>query len=128
MNKSKLEILLKAVDNWNIDKNQRMHYSPAVKNAYNAYMEERKTIPQAGQEIEVWDRNLDIEEVAKFIGFTTDGRVVSENIDGIIDYWYYYRIPTPKKKWKVVRGNSGFPCTFPYDHPTDLPTITTFED
>jgi hypothetical protein len=120
MSKSKLEILLEAID----DGGYR-----AINNAYQAYMEERKTLPQAGQEIEVWDVNRPPLIIHKFIGFTTDGRVVSEDINGVIGYWKHYRIPKPKKKYKVVKDTLlGF-MILPFNTPMpNAEIITTFED
>jgi hypothetical protein len=120
MNKSKLEVLLDAIKAWNILK--------TIDEAYNAYMEERKTLPQAGDEIEI--KNVDGQDwqIRKFIGFKKNGEIITENEGGYVGTWKHYRIPTPKKKWKVVKDSDGFRLIFPFDHPTDIPIITTFED
>jgi hypothetical protein len=119
----KLEELLEAIKEWNV--------SEAVNKAYNAYLEERETLPQAGQEIEVtnfmeWGSTPKIE---KFIGFKSDGTVITESECGEVDYWDYYRIPTPKKKYKVVKDTLlGF-LILPFD--TSMPNaeiIAIFED
>jgi len=123
MSKSKLEILLEEVG--------KLTLPPLLgdlANAYQAYMEERKTLPQAGQEIEVTDHKNQEWVIQKFIGFAEDCRVVTESTNGIIECWKHYRIPTPKKNWKVVKDSYGFRLIFPQDHPTELPIITTFED
>jgi hypothetical protein len=65
----------------------------------------------------------------KVVGFQSNGNVVTEKENGVICSWKNYRIPTPKKKWKVVRGNdTGNPYLMPYEQGTTLPIITTFED
>lgn len=120
MSKSKLEILLEAIEGG-------YNYS-ALADAYHSYMEERKSIPQAGQEIEVRDNERQDWINKRFIGFTKNGEVVTENEVGYVGTWKHYRIPTPKKKWKVVKDSYGYRLIFPFDHPTDLPIITTFED
>lgn len=117
MNKSKLEILLEAIEEGAFR---------GINEAYEAYMEERKTLPQAGQEIEVGDNLSALFE--KFIGFTANGKIATEDSYGIVTVWNNYRIPTPKKKWKVVKDSYGLHLIFPFDYPTDLPIITTFED
>ena len=116
----KLEELLEAIEKWNL--------SEAINKAYNAYMEERKSIPQAGQEIEVRDNERQDWINKRFIGFTKNGEVVTENECGYVGTWKHYRIPTPKKKWKVVKDSYGYRLIFPVEHETDLPIITTFED
>lgn len=122
MNKSKLEILLEEVG--------KLEFNigfASLADAYQAYMEERKTIPQQGQEIEVRD-NEGEEWVNKiFIGFTTNGLAVTESINFKIYKWHHYRIQTQKKKWKVVKGER-FPFVLLQSDTTDLPTIITFED
>jgi hypothetical protein len=121
MSKSKLEILLDVVLGYTyVHKN--------IADAYQAYMEERKTLPQAGQEIEVSDTGKWVGRFRKFIGFDSKGGVVVECENGSPYPYNHYRIPTPNKKWKVVKDSYGFRLIFPEDHPTDLPTITTFED
>ena len=124
MSKSKLELLLEAIKN-------RSFYT-SIEEAYQAYMEERKTIPHAGQEIEVSD---DEQEwvIRKFIAFCPSGRCIAYNEGdkrgATFSYpWQHYRIPTPKKKWKVVRHSYSIHLIFPEDYQTDLPIITTFED
>ena len=119
MSKSKLEILLETIEKWNV--------FGEVHRAYKAYMEERKKLPQQGQEIDVLDDKRAKLVIQKFIGFTTNGGIVSEDIDGIIHYSHHYRIPTPKKKWKVVKDGIAF-IVVEFNHETDLPIITTFED
>lgn len=118
MNKSKLELLLEAIKN-------RSFYT-SIEEAYQAYMEERNTIPQAGQDIEVRDNERQDWINKRFIGFTKNGEVVTENECGYVGTWKHYRIPTPKKKWKVVRDGIAF-IVVEFDHETDLPIITTFE-
>lgn len=122
---SSLEKLLNAVD-------AAKYCSKAMVDAYNAYMEERKRMPQAGQEIEVWDGdnpkhgNSNCPEF--FIGFKNNGNVIVEDSDGTVTEWEHYRIPTPKKKWKVVRATKGDPFVVIESDPIDLPIITIFED
>jgi hypothetical protein len=123
MSKSKLEILLEEVG--------KLTLPPLLgdlANAYQAYMEERKTLPQQGDMIEVCN-NLEGEwNKSKFVGFQSNGNVVTENENGFICSWKHYRIPTPKKKWKVVKDDVGY-YTVDADTATgDLPIITTFED
>jgi hypothetical protein len=119
----KLDELLEAIERFNL--------SGAICRAYDAYMEESKTIPQPGQEIEVtnsmeWGSTPKIE---KFIGFKSDGTVITESECGEVDYWDYYRIPTPKKKYKVVKDTLlGF-MILPFNTPMpNAEIITTFED
>lgn len=135
----KLEELLEAIEGG--------YNSYELADAYQAYMEERKTIPQQGDLIEV--RNSEKGEwiIKKFISFA-NGLVIADddpqrggktpercaNVGEYfkqqlkyINYWKYYRIPTPKKKWKVVKDGIAF-IVVEFDHPTDLPIITTFED
>jgi hypothetical protein len=88
-------------------------------------LEERKTIPQQGDLIEV--RNSEKGEwiIKKFISFA-NGLVIADDDEAELpDYWKYYRIPTSKKKWKVVKDGIAF-IVVEFDHPTDLPIITTF--
>jgi hypothetical protein len=125
MNKSKLEILLEEAKSLSA-----LYDYTKLASAYNEYMEERKTIPQPGQEIEVtnfmeWGSTPKIE---KFIGFKSDGTVITESECGEVDYWDYYRIPTPKKKWNVVKNSDGIRFVQLAERSTDLPIITTFED
>ena len=91
MNKSKLELLLEAIEGFKHCLSYR-----AVNTAYQAYMEERKTIPQQGDLIEV--RNSEKGEwiIKKFISFA-NGLVIADDDEAELpDYWKYYRIPTPK--------------------------------
>lgn len=118
MSKSKLEILLEAIEEGAFR---------GINEAYEAYMEERKTLPQAGQEIEVWDGAERSGYTESFRGFCSNGRVITE-IDKKIFVWKHYRIPTPKKKWKVVKDIKGHLAILSEDYQTDLPIITTFED
>jgi hypothetical protein len=123
MNKSKLDLLLDEV----IALNFVTALQP-LNNALQDYMEERKTLPRTGDMIEVCN-NLEGEwNKSKVVGFQSNGNVVTENEYGFICSWKQYRIPTPKKKWKVVKDSYGFRLIFPQDHPTELPIITIFED
>jgi hypothetical protein len=123
MSKSKLEILLDVVLGYT-------YVHKDIADAYQAYMEERKTLPQAGQEIEV--RHSDKGDWLKreFVAMSPCGRCIAYNKEtNCSSFWNYYRIPTPKKKWKVVKthvSNSLF--IIPYEQETDCPIITTFED
>jgi hypothetical protein len=95
--------------------------------AYLALMEERKTMPQAGQEIEVSDLRVNW-HVRKLIGFASAGMVVvTEDKNGSITLWKHYRIPVPKKKWKVVIGANGLPFNIPEEDYIAGDIITTFE-
>jgi hypothetical protein len=113
----KLDELLEAINQWNL--------SEAINKAYNAYLEERMTLPQQGDMIEVRSNVLWYNE--RFIGFNSYGKAITEDKHGKITIWDYYRIPTPKKKWKVVKGEL-FPFVLLESDITDFPTITTFED
>ena len=117
----KLDELLEAIERFNL--------SGAICRAYDAYMEERETLPQVMQEIEV--RNNDIGEwlKMKFVGFAEDGRVVTESINGLVSTYIFYRIPTPKKKYKVVKDTLlGF-LILPFNTPMpNAEIIAIFED
>ena len=115
----KLEILLDAIE--------KGSFLP-ISHAYQAYMEERKKLPQQGDMIEVCNYPEGEWEKRKVVGFQTNGNVVTEKENGIICSWKHYRIPTPKKKWKVVKDSHGTLGVLREEHETDLPVITTFED
>lgn len=117
---NKLYELLEAIKEWNL--------SEAINKAYNAYMEERNTILQVGQEIEVRKSEKGEWIIKKFISFTKDGLIIADDDEAELpDYWKYYRIPTRKKKYKVLKGEI-FPFVVAESDTTDLPIITTFED
>lgn len=121
MSKSKLEILLDVVLGYT-------YVHKDIADAYQAYMEERKKLPQQGDMIEVSDHENIEWVVRKFIAFHNKG-VLVKNASGFAVFYNNYRIPTPKKKWKVVKthvSNSLF--IIPYEQETDCPIITTFED
>jgi hypothetical protein len=109
--------------------NQKYNSRGSLWAAYLALMEERKNMPQWGQEIEVRDDETEFWRIRKFIGFTSGGMVVveAERDKYTAITCNYYRIPVAKKKWKVVR-DGRYLVVLPFDHITDLPIITTFED
>lgn len=123
MSKSKLDLLLEEVG--------QMMFSENVKvgAAYQAYMEERRTMPQPGQEIEVTDLEHEPWVKRKFVAMCPTGRFIAYNEEvEISSSWAKMRIPTPKKKWKVVKTASGILELYPDEQYTqDLPIITTFE-
>jgi hypothetical protein len=117
--KSKLETLLEAIRNNN---NSRI-----IMEAYFAYIEERKTIPQAGQEIEVLDV-VDGWVKREFVGWCPSGKCLAYNKEhNITAPWKHYRIPVPKKKWKVVIGANGLPFNILEEDYIAGDIITTFE-
>jgi|688.fasta_scaffold1653392_1 hypothetical protein len=123
MSKSKLEILLEEVG--------KLTLPPLLgdlANAYQAYMEERKKLPQQGDLIEVKNVENQDWQIRKFIGFKINGEFVTENEFGYVGTWKHYRIPTPKKKWNVVKNSDGVRFVQLAERSTDLPIITTFED
>lgn len=123
MSKSKLELLIECVKDYAYTFNQ-LSLSKALKD----YMEERKTLPQQGDMIEVCN-NLEGEwNKSKVVGFQSNGNVVTENEYGFICSWKHYRIPTSKKKWNVVKNSDGVRFVQLAERSTDLPIITTFED
>ena len=87
----KLETLLEAIEvgSW-----------VPIRHAYHAYIEERNTMPQVGQYIEVRDDNEFNWSVRKFAAFAPNGDVITENKYGIVTRWNHYRIPVAKKKWR----------------------------
>jgi uncharacterized protein YifE (UPF0438 family) len=116
----KLETLLEAIEvgSW-----------VPIRLAYHAYIEERNTIPQAGQEIEVTDgKRWPINPLKeKFVGFCSDGKIVTEDEYGIVTAWESYRITVAKKKWKVVIGANGLPFNILEEDYIAGDIITTFE-
>jgi hypothetical protein len=94
--------------------------------AYYFYIEERNTMPQAEQEIEVSDDGVNW-SVRKFAAFAPNGDVITENNTVIVMRWKHYRIPTPKKKWKVVSGANGKPFNILEEDYIAGDIITTFE-
>ena len=121
MSKSKLDLLLGAVK-------AHIYLHSDIQDAYQAYMEERKTLPQSGQIIEVRATDTGEWVKRKFIGFSTTGKVVVESMCGTSIDFNNYRIPTPKKKWKVVRRAGGKPFLVSEEDYIIGDIITTFED
>ena len=97
--------------------------------AYYFYIEERNTMPQVGQYIEVRDDETEVWRIRKFIGFTSAGMVVveSERDKYTAITCNHYRIPEPKKKWKVVIGANGLPFNILEEDYIAGDIITTFE-
>jgi hypothetical protein len=65
-----------------------------------------KELLKAGQSVEVWDDGYLVKHIEYFIGFTSNGKIVTE-VDGVVCSWDNYRVPKKKVKYNVWHNMSN---------------------